>query len=195
MILPKSYFLNPDTIFLAKNLLGKTISTKINGMVVKGIICETEAYCGINDKACHAYGGLRTKRTETMFQEGGIIYMYLCYGIHHLLNIVTHHEGEPHAILIRGIKPIEGIDIIQKRRNLKHLKSDSCIGPGKVSQALGLSTVNNGIPLNDGLIWIEETGLKIPSKSISVGPRIGVDYAGDDAKLPYRFFIHDLSVI
>ncbi len=195
MVLPKTYYSNPDTLFLAKDLLGKVLATNIDGNITKGIICETEAYCGVNDKASHAYGGLRSKRTQTMYEAGGIAYVYLCYGIHHLVNIVTNVHGIPHAILIRGIKPYEGADTMLGRRGLKAWKPDSTIGPGKVSQALGITTLHDAEPLNKKLIWLEDTGIKIPKKLINIGPRIGVDYAGEDAKLPYRFWVNDLSKI
>lgn len=195
MILPKSYYAHHDPVFLAKDLLGKVLATRIDGILTKGIICETEAYCGVNDKASHAYGGLKSNRTKTMYEAGGIAYVYLCYGIHHLVNVVTNVQGIPHAVLIRGIKPYEGIDAIKVRRGLTKFNDQSVIGPGKVSQALGIKTLHDAEPLNKKLIWIEDAGIKVPKKLISIGPRIGVDYAGEDAKLPYRFWINDLSKI
>ena len=195
MKLKQAYYRNPDTLFLARDLLGKVLCTRLDGIVTKGIICETEAYLGVNDKASHAYGGLRSNRTETMYMAGGVSYVYLCYGIHHLMNIVTHRKGTPHAVLIRGIKALEGLPQILERRNLSKLKPDSLIGPGKVSQALGIKTVHNAEDLTQKTIWLEDHGIKIPESIVSTGPRIGVDYAGEDAKLPYRFWIHDLSKI
>lgn len=195
MILPRSYYSHPDPVFLAKDLLGKLLCTRIDGVLTKGIICETEAYCGVTDKASHAYGDLKSNRTKTMYEAGGIAYVYLCYGIHHLVNVVTNVKGIPHAVLIRGIKPYEGIDTIKVRRGVKKFDDKSVIGPGKVSQALGIKTLHDAEPLDKKLIWIEDAGIKVPKKLISIGPRIGVDYAGEDAKLPYRFWINDLSKI
>jgi len=195
MRLPKSYYLNEDTLFLARDLLGKVLYSAIGGEVCSGIICETEAYCGVHDKASHAYGGLRSRRTETMYSEGGVAYVYLCYGIHNMLNIVTHTTDIPHAILIRGIKPLEGTELMRRRRGLKVLKPDSIIGPGKVAQALGIDRSHDMASLLGDLIWIEDQGIRVTKRMVSVGPRIGVDYAGEDAFLPYRFRIHDLSEI
>jgi DNA-3-methyladenine glycosylase len=154
-----------------------------------GIIVETEAYAGITDRASHAYGGRRTDRTEIMFLEGGVAYIYLCYGIHSLFNIVTHKEGTPHAVLIRGIKPMAGLDIMLKRSG--KIKPDKLfgIGPGKVSKILGIHFVQTGESLSGNKIWLENRGIKVKASDIIAGPRIGVDYAGEDAKLPYRFQI------
>lgn len=187
MVLPASYYQHDDVIFLAKDLLGKTLATKINGKETAGIITETEAYAGIGDRASHAYGGRRTNRTETMYSEGGVSYVYLCYGIHHLFNIVTNKRDVPEAVLIRAIWPTRGINEILKRRRSEKLRADICIGPGKVSVALGINKLHDKEPLTKNKIWIEDTGIKIPKKDIIIGPRIGVDYAGADALLPYRF--------
>jgi DNA-3-methyladenine glycosylase len=193
MIKP-SYYLNSDVVFLAKDLLGKTICSRINNKLTCGIITETEAYAGIGDKASHAYGGRRTNRTETMYGKGGVSYVYLCYGIHRLFNIVTNQKDIPHAILIRAIYPTKGIEEIVKRRGVK-FSDKLCIGPGKVSQALGIDLVHNGLLLTGKEIWLQDDGIKINGKNIHVGPRIGVDYAGADAKLPYRFWIDDYDLL
>jgi DNA-3-methyladenine glycosylase len=187
MVLPSSYYLHRDVVFIAKDLLGKTLSTKFNGKETAGIITETEAYAGIGDKASHAYGGRRTKRTETMYSEGGVSYVYLCYGIHHLFNIVTNKKDVPEAVLIRAIWPTRGISEILKRRKAEKLRPDICVGPGKVSIALGINKLHDKESLTGKKIWLEDTGLKTDEKDIIVGPRIGVDYAGKDALLPYRF--------
>jgi DNA-3-methyladenine glycosylase len=185
--LKSSYFLNPDVVFLAKDLIGKTLCTRINNKLTCGIITETEAYAGVIDKASHAYGGRRTNRTETMYSKGGVSYVYLCYGIHRLFNIVTNAKDVPHAILIRAIYPVKGIEEIVIRRGLKF--SDTlCVGPGKVSQALGIDLLHNNVPLTGKEIWLQDDGVKIKESDIQVGPRIGIDYAGEDAKLPYRFW-------
>jgi len=186
----KSFYLREDVVAVAKDLLGKYIFTNLNNEgLTGGIIVETEAYAGITDRASHAYGGRRTGRTEIMFLEGGVAYIYLCYGIHSLFNIVTHKEGTPHAVLIRGIKPMAGLDIMLKRSG--KIKPDKLfgIGPGKVSKILGIHFVQTGESLSGNKIWLENRGIKVKASDIIAGPRIGVDYAGEDAKLPYRFQI------
>jgi DNA-3-methyladenine glycosylase len=192
--LKSSYYLNSDVVLLAKDLIGKTICTRINNKLTCGIITETEAYAGIGDKASHAHGDRRTNRTETMYRKGGVSYVYLCYGIHRLFNVVTNHENIPHAILIRAIYPIKGIEEMVKRRGVKY--SDKlCVGPGKVTQALGIDLIHNGLLLTGKEIWLEYNKIKINESEIHVGPRIGVDYAGKDAKLPYRFWITNYDLL
>lgn len=191
--LTPNYYQHTDVVFLAQNLLGKVLCSHLNGQYTSGIICETEAYAGVSDKASHAYGNKRTTRTESMYLEGGHSYVYLCYGIHHLFNVVCNKKDVPHAILIRGILPKEGIHTILKRRNKSKLTADCCIGPGKVSQALGIKTIHDKISLQSELIWIEDIGLQVPKKSIQTGPRVGIDYAAEDALLPYRFQCTDFK--
>jgi len=186
MRLAKSYFLSDNVVALARNLLGKELFTNINGKICSGIISETEAYEGITDKASHAYGNRRTKRTETMYKQGGRTYVYLCYGMHHLLNIVTANENIPHAVLIRGIIPRAGKDIMFKRTNKQSLKNISN-GPAKMSKALGITTEFDNIPLDENKIWIEDNNFSLIDFDIIVGKRIGIDYAQEDALLPYRF--------
>lgn len=186
MKLPPAYYQQDDVVALAHDLLGKVLCTRINEQVTKGTITETEAYDGVTDKACHAYGGRRTARTEIMFHEGGLAYVYLCYGIHHLFNIVTGKEGDPKAVLIRGVVPFEGLETMLERRNRPPMKRLAA-GPGTVSQALGVHTRHSGISLQDDAIWLEDHGIGVPENEIQIGPRIGVDYAGEDALLPYRF--------
>jgi len=189
--LPFSYYLNQDVLFLAKDLLGKVLFTEIEGEITAGIIVETEAYFGVLDKASHAYGGRRTNRTETLYNEGGISYVYLCYGIHHLFNVVTSVNGEPHAVLVRAIQPLIGQDIIEKRRNMPVTKAAISSGPGSVSKALGIDGAFNKKELTGDEIWIEDHGIEYPENAIIAGPRVGVAYAQEDALLPWRFFIKD----
>lgn len=177
---------------VARDLLGKTICTRIGGKVTCGIITETEAYAGIVDKASHAFGGRRTARNEVMYGKGGFGYVYLCYGLHHLFNVVTNSADIPHAVLIRAIKPTVGIETILKRRKQKALAKNTSGGPGTVSQALGITTRLNGEDLTGRRIWLEDTGIKVTEKQIVSAPRIGVDYAGEHAKLPYRFILKDI---
>lgn len=188
--LKEAFYQRANVVQISRDLLGKHLMTHVGGQNTGGIIIETEAYAGIGDKASHAYGDRRTSRTEIMYSEGGVAYVYLCYGIHHLFNIVTNKGGTPHAILIRAIKPLDGMDLMLKRRGMEsNSKKPVGNGPGTVSRALGIHTRDNGIALSGDRIWIEDRGMVIPSSTIVAGPRIGVDYAGEDAKLPYRFRI------
>lgn len=181
-------------MFLAEDMLGRVLVTKIGNKLTAGIITETEAYDGIEDKACHAYGGKRTPRTEVMYSQGGISYVYLCYGMHHLFNIVTGKKDVPQAVLIRAIQPLKGIDEILKRRNATQLSANLCVGPGKITKALGITTQHNAFDLTQGKIWLEDDNIQLKKSQILKGPRIGVDYAGEDAKLPYRFWVNGYSV-
>lgn len=186
-----SFYNREDVVSLARELIGKRLCTFVDKQYTSGIITETEAYAGVTDKASHAFGGRFTERTKTMFEKGGTSYVYLCYGIHHLFNIVTNKQGTPHAILIRGIFPEEGIEIMLQRRGKIRADKTLAAGPGTVSQALGIKTKHSGISLLEQTIWLEETNIRVPEELISVGPRIGVDYAGEDAKLPYRFLLKE----
>jgi len=187
--LPFSYYQNQDPVFLAKDLLGKVIFTDIDGKVTAGIIVETEAYFGIHDKASHAHGGRRTDRTEILYHEGGISYVYLCYGIHHLFNIVTSVENEPHAVLIRAIEPLIGQEIMELRRNMPSTKSAISSGPGSAAKALGIDRSFNKIELTGEEIWLEDHNIRYTSEEIAAVPRVGVAYAQEDAFLPWRFFV------
>nr|WP_315028738.1 DNA-3-methyladenine glycosylase [uncultured Chryseobacterium sp.] len=189
MKLPLSYYSNQDVLFLAQDLLGKTLFTDINGEITAGIIVETEAYFGTLDKASHAYGGRRTDRTETLYSHGGISYVYLCYGIHHLFNVVTSVEDEPHAILIRAVEPLIGKEIMEYRRNMPASKGAITAGPGSLSKALGIDKSFNKKDLTGNEIWLEDHGIVYTSEQIIAGPRIGVAYAQEDALLPWRFFV------
>ncbi len=189
MKLPLSFYQRDDVVLISRELLGKFLVTNTNGVITSGIITETEAYAGVTDKASHAYGGRRTARTETMFAAGGLAYVYLCYGIHHLFNVVTNKEDIPHAVLIRAVQPVDGMATILRRRGMKEPKKNISAGPGTVSQALGIQVRSNGLSLTGNKIWIEDRSLIIKQSDIITGRRIGVDYAGKDAKLPYRFLI------
>jgi DNA-3-methyladenine glycosylase len=189
MKLAESYYHTDDVVALSKDLIGKYLFTCIDGETAGGYIVETEAYKGIIDKASHAFGNRQTPRTKTMFMQGGIAYVYLCYGIHEMFNIVTSAEGQPHAILIRAINPTEGIDIMLPRRNMAALKPNITSGPGSVAKALGISRNINAISLQSDTIWIEDRGLTFPAESIAAVPRVGVSYAGEDALLLYRFYV------
>ncbi len=184
----KNYFIENDTLWLARDLIGKVLHTRLeHGKVCAGMITETEAYLGPADRASHAWNNRRTQRTQTMYREGGIAYVYLCYGIHNLFNIVTNKAEIPHAILLRGIKILEGHTIMNQRygKELPLWLS----GPGIVTRALGINRSHNGISLCRPKIWLENHREIIHSQSIIAGPRVGIDYAGDDAHLPWRFRI------
>ncbi|HWZ14359.1 MAG TPA: DNA-3-methyladenine glycosylase [Mucilaginibacter sp.] len=189
MKLAETYYMSSDVVALSKNLLGKYLFTCIDGSTTSGYIVETEAYNGVVDRASHAYGNRITGRTKTMFMQGGIAYVYLCYGIHEMFNIVTSVEGQPHAILVRAIQPIEGLDIMLHRRNMPALKPNITSGPGSVAKALGISRKIDTVSLQGDTIWIEDRGLAFPDKDIAAVPRVGVSYAGEDALLPYRFYV------
>ncbi|MCB0700357.1 MAG: DNA-3-methyladenine glycosylase [Chitinophagales bacterium] len=191
MILPERFYTRKNVVQIAKELLGKKLVTVIDGVVTSGIIVETEAYAGITDKASHAYGGRRTARTETMYAQGGTAYVYLCYGIHHLFNVVTNVEDVPHAVLIRGVEPIEGVEVMLSRKKKAKRIPNLTAGPGALSEALGIKTIHTGLSLLSGSITIEDTGVKVRPKDIKIGTRVGVDYAEEDAYAPYRFSIKD----
>lgn len=183
-----------NVVDIAKQLIGVEIYTRFNNQTTAGIITETEAYAGETDKASHAYGGRRTPRTETMYGSAGTAYIYLCYGMHHLFNIVTGPKDTPHAVLLRGIEPTHGEEIMRDRMNKPtgKLRLD---GPGKAAKALGITTAANGSSLDGSLIGLRLPSFDIGSLDILVGPRIGVDYAGQDALLPYRFYIQKNSFL
>ncbi|MDP6569652.1 MAG: DNA-3-methyladenine glycosylase [Candidatus Marinimicrobia bacterium] len=184
------FYLRDDVLQISRELLGKVICTHINGKFTSGTVVETEAYAGVTDRASHAYNNRRTPRTETMFAEGGTAYVYLCYGVHHLFNIVTNVVGVPHAVLIRAVEPINGIDIMLHRRNMVKAHPRLTAGPGCLTQALGIHASDSGSSLLGDTIWIED-GKSIPDKLIKTSPRVGVDYAGEDAKLPWRYYIEN----
>ncbi|MHA4895144.1 DNA-3-methyladenine glycosylase [Pedobacter sp. PWIIR3] len=187
--LPFSYYQGQDVNALAGDLLGKYLFTSIEGEVTGGMIVETEAYKGIEDKASHAYGGRLTNRTQTMFETGGLSYVYLCYGIHHLFNVVTAPKGIPHAVLIRGLEPVEGLDVMLKRRGMPALKPNLTAGPGALAKALGIDKGLNAKDLLGDEIWIEDRGIHFPEHQIVASPRVGVAYAQDHALLPWRYYV------
>lgn len=184
-----------DVVMIARQLLGKILVTVHDGILTSGRIVETEAYEGEIDKASHAYGGRRTGRTEVMFGEPGRAYVYLCYGIHHLFNVVSNSRNVPHAILIRALEPLQGIDVMLKRMNKPVHDNSLTRGPGNVSKALGITTKDTGTDLLGDRIYIEDDGFRYPASDILKSERIGVDYAGEHASLHYRFFIKNSPYI
>ncbi len=187
--LPENFYQRNDVTIISKELLGKFLISDIDGIVTGGMITEVEAYNGISDKASHAFGGRRTNRTETMYGKGGICYVYLCYGIHHLFNVVTNKINIPHAVLIRAIEPIIGIDEMLKRRKKINIQPTLTSGPGSMSSSLGIKTSDSGSDLCGNRIYIEDRGINISDSKIISTKRVGVDYAGKDALLKYRFYI------
>ncbi|TXK26421.1 DNA-3-methyladenine glycosylase [Pontibacter qinzhouensis] len=187
--LPLSFYTRPNVVQVAQDLLGKYLFTNIGGMVTGGIIVETEAYSGENDRACHAHLNRRTQRTEIMYHQGGVAYVYLVYGIYHLFNIITNEAGKADAVLIRAIEPTHGLEEMQLRRNMPVVKPNLTAGPGVMSIALGINKKHYGTNLTGDTIWIEDRGRQVSPESMAIGPRIGIDYAGDDALLPWRFWL------
>ena len=191
MKLKTDFYIRENVSQIAKELLGKTLFTKVNGEVTSGIITEVEAYSGTNDKACHANNGLRTKRTEVMYAKGGCAYVYLCYGIHHLFNVVTNANNTADAVLIRAIEPQQGLEIMQERRGKAKVNKTLTSGPGALSQALGINyNIHYGADLQQDEIWIEDAPVLADSEIVT-STRIGVDYAEEDALKPWRFYIKD----
>lgn len=190
--LNNSFFEQQDVVHIARQLLGKRLVTENQGVRTAGIISETEAYAGRTDKASHAWNGRYTSRTATMYGRGGSIYVFLCYGIHSLFNIVTNKKGVPDAVLIRGVIPTEGMAAMLQRRKAEKVTASLADGPGKVSQALGIHYSYTGMMLDEEQegfrVWVEE-GQSLHPGDVAAAPRIGIDYAKEDADLPWRFYI------
>jgi DNA-3-methyladenine glycosylase len=185
--IPISFYNRKDVVQIAKDLLGKIVVTNIDGFVTSGRIVETEAYVGITDKASHSFGGKRTARNEIMYAAPGTAYIYICYGMHQMLNIVTNEKEIPDAVLIRAIEPIKGIDIMLERTGKKVLDKTLTRGPGKVGKALGIFKHHSGAYLLDNEIYLLDDGFIIEGKDLGISIRIGVESAGSDGLLPYRF--------
>ncbi|HZB13569.1 MAG TPA: DNA-3-methyladenine glycosylase [Chryseolinea sp.] len=189
MKLPDSFYQRPNVVKIARELLGKVLFTNVDGIITGGMIVETEAYSW-KEKGCHAYGAKKTNRNAVMFEKGGHTYVYLCYGMHYLFNIVTNEPNIPEAVLIRAVQPLHGLnEMIIRRGKLKndfHLTS----GPGKLTKALGIDRKLNGKFLNGNEVWVEEGVRNVRAKDILASPRIGIDYAGEDANLPWRFTLN-----
>ena len=190
-MLDRSFFLSEDVVLLSKQLLGKYLVVEQENVRTAGRIVEVEAYDGLLDKACHAYPNRRTARTEIMFAPGGHAYVYLCYGIHHLFNIVTAPAGIPHAILVRALEPIENVEMMMKRRKLDKPGRRLTAGPGMFTRAMGITTANDGVDLLDmaSPIWLEDRGELLMENEIQASTRIGIDYAEECALWPWRFYI------
>ncbi len=185
------FFRRPDVVRISRELLGQYLFTRIAGCeVTGGRIVETEAYAGATDRASHAFGNRRTRRTDVMYAGGGVAYVYLCYGLHSLFNIVTGVPGIPHAVLIRALEPTHGIPAMLKRRHKTRLERTLTAGPGVLAQALGITVSHSGHDLLANEIWLEK-GSDLQPEQIVATPRVGVKYAGKDARRPWRFRVRD----
>ena len=185
--LPRSFYRHDDVVSISRELLGKVLCTNIDGQRTSVIITETEAYAGTTDRASHAYGDRRTRRTEPMYGPGGTAYVYLCYGMHHLFNVVTNVAGIPHAVLVRAGEVHWGLATMLERRQKASHDRTLLAGPGSLARALGITTALTGSSLLNGPIRIEDHGLEVDDDRVTVGPRVGIDYAGEDVSRPYRF--------
>jgi len=187
--LSRGFYTRENVLTIAKDLLGKLLITRFNGIITTGRIVETEAYNGAIDKASHAYGNKRTQRTEVMFANGGTAYVYLCYGMHHLFNVVTNIAEIPHAVLIRAVEPVIGVETMLMRTKKDKLDFSITKGPGNVSKALGITIRQTGTSLLNDVLFIADDGYIVKKSMILSTARIGVIYAEEDATLPYRFII------
>lgn len=190
-MLPLHFFTRTDPVQVAKDLLGKYLVTHFEGELTSGKIVETEAYRAPDDRACHAFANRRTARTEVMFAEGGHAYVYLCYGIHHLFNVVTGPPEMAHAVLIRAVQPVDNVELMLGRRKMVKPERRLTAGPGALTGALGILTAHTGLSLLDptGPIWLEDRGEVVLEENIVASPRVGVAYAGECAEWPWRFRI------
>jgi len=186
--LPRNFYLETDATKAAKKLLGKILCTQFDGKLTKAHITEAEAYCGLTDDTCHAYPNRRTPRTETMYAQGGTAYVYVCYGVHYLFNVVTNQKDVADVVLIRGVEPIEGQSFMLERRKLNKVSPALCASPATLSTALGITKNHDGIDLLGNQIWLEDAE-EIPPENIQIGTRVGMNPARKSAYLPWRFSI------
>ena len=187
--LDHSFYDRTNVVQIAKELLGKILVTQFDGVRTSGRIVETEAYKGLGDRASHAFGGRRTNRSEHIYGGPGTVYVYFVYGLHYLFNVVTNKKDIPHAILIRALEPMEGINYMLKRAGKPTADFTLTKGPGNLARAMGISKIHTGSNLFSKEIFIEDDGLHYKKDQIVITPRIGVDYAGADAQLLYRFIV------
>jgi DNA-3-methyladenine glycosylase len=187
--LPLSFYDRDDVVLIARELLGKIIVTAFDGETTSARIVETEAYIGITDKASHSYGHRRTARNEHMYSLPGTAYVYICYGMHQMFNIVTNKKDIPDAVLIRAVEPVKGVDIMAKRTGKNIMDKTLTRGPGNVGKALGIYKHHSGLFLLDKEIYLLDDGKIFSGNQIEISKRIGVEGAGADALLPFRFYI------
>ena len=187
-ILPESFYQRNEVVQISRELLGKYLMADIDGELCGGKIVETEAYSHVGDQACHSHLNRRTTRTEVMYRPGGVAYVYKVYGFHYLFNVITNVQDKPDAVLVRAIEPTLGLDAMQRRRNLTGVVPRLTAGPGMLTQAMGITKQHYGIPITTGeTIWLEDRGESVDEEAIIASPRVGIDYAGEDALLPWRF--------
>lgn len=186
--LPKKFYTRTDTVAIAEELLGKKLCSRFHDQYTAGIICETEAYVGVTDRGCHAYNGRFTERTKVLYENGGVVYVYICYGIHYLFNVITHTKNNPHAILIRAIEPVEGVDIMLQRTGRPKFDPTIAAGPGLVSQCMGFTKQDTGLSLTGDTIWIEDAPV-IVTENIIKSARVGMNFEGEYKTIPWRFRI------
>jgi DNA-3-methyladenine glycosylase len=186
--LPVEFYQRDDVVLIARELLGKEVYSNIEGQITGGIIIETEAYRGPDDRGSHAYLNKRTPRNEMMYNAGGLVYMYICYGIHDMLNIVTGSKDMSHAILIRAIEPIKGLEIMRERRNIYNQDKRLCKGPGALAKAMALNKLHNGIDLQNDTIWIEDNGRSYTDEQVVASARVGMNFDGIYKTIPWRFY-------
>jgi DNA-3-methyladenine glycosylase len=184
--LTRADYADARTTRVARFFLGKFLCVRAEDGYAEGMITETEAYDGPGDAASHAFGNRRTARTEVMFAEGGLSYVYLCYGLHHMFNIITGPAERPQAVLVRAVRITGGKELVRKRRR-GVARKDWASGPGRVCSALGIGMHHYGADLGGEAIWMEDRGVKVPVREVKRTPRIGVDYAGAWALKPWRF--------
>jgi len=188
--LPREFYTRADVLAVARDLLGKKLVVPTrSGARVAGLIVETEAYRGPEDRASHAFGGRRTQRTETMYGNGGTAYVYFIYGMYNQFNVVTNVADTPHAVLVRALEPVEGLDVIRRRRRGRS-EYEMTSGPGRLCIAMGIDRGLDKADLLGDRVWIEE-GVSISPRQIARGPRIGIDYAEKWVSKPWRFWIKD----
>ncbi|HEY1007175.1 MAG TPA: DNA-3-methyladenine glycosylase [Sphingobacteriaceae bacterium] len=195
MVLPQSYYLNGDVVALARDLIGKQLFVRTEDVLTGGIIVETEAYRGPEDTGAHSYNHRRTARNDIMYSDGGVVYMYICYGIHDMLNIVTGPADRAHAILIRALQPTTGLETMRERRKVRHEDPRLCRGPGALAKALALKKVHNGSSLQGPEIWIEDHGRPFADDEIVSGPRIGLNIGEPYKSIPWRFYVRGSTYV
>ncbi len=186
--IPLSFYKRKDVVAIARDLIGKIVVTKFDGLITSGRIIETEAYVAHVDKASHSFGGRRTAKNEHMYARPGTAYVYICYGMHQMLNVVTNDKDVPDAVLIRAVEPLEGIDIMLQRTGKEKLDFTLTKGPGNVGKALGIFKMHSGLHLLDDEIYLADDGLKLKENEVGISKRIGVESAFPDSELPYRFY-------
>lgn len=187
-ILARAYYLE-ESLQLAPKLLGKILVHELPEGTVKARIVETEAYMGEIDKAAHTYGGRRTPRTAVQFQAGGLAYVYLIYGMYSCMNIVAAPPERPHCVLLRALEPLEGIEIMQRRRKVQ-LPTQLCSGPGKLCDAMGIDRSCNGLDLSQSKLYLQDAPLH-DGEEIEADVRINIGYAEEARDFPWRFFIKE----